>query len=66
MQKTPLPPAIYHGTNSFAKENYRETTYPGFGCNGPVPDNRGVFQVLADGNPTPRPVCTLTGLHDAS
>src|SRR5208337_5225136 len=32
---------MYHGTNSFAKENYRETTHAGFGCTGPVCDNRG-------------------------
>ena len=41
MQKTPLTPAMYHGANSFAKENYRETIHAGFGCNSPVPDNRG-------------------------
>jgi hypothetical protein len=32
---------MYHGANSFAKENYRETIHAGFGCNHPVPGNRG-------------------------
>src|ERR1700686_4095155 len=41
MQKTSLPPAMYHGANSFAKENYRETTHAGFGCSSTFPDNRG-------------------------
>src|SRR5208282_1349276 len=41
MQKTPLTPAMYHGANSFAKENYRETIPAGFGCNYPVYHNRG-------------------------
>jgi hypothetical protein len=41
MQKTPMSSAMYHGANFFAKENYRETTDAGFGCNGAVPDNRG-------------------------
>jgi hypothetical protein len=40
MQKTNLPPAMYHGANSFAKENHRETTYAGFGCFDPFPGNR--------------------------
>jgi hypothetical protein len=31
---------MYHGANSFAKENYRETIYADFGCFGNVPDNR--------------------------
>jgi len=35
---------MYHGANSFAKENYRETTSAGFGCIGPVPDNRGASE----------------------
>src|ERR1039458_8798504 len=32
---------MYHGANSFAKENYRETIHAGIGCNHPVPGNRG-------------------------
>src|SRR5208282_1124449 len=32
---------MYHGANSFAKENYRETTHAGFGCNNSVPHNHG-------------------------
>ena len=39
MQKTSLPPAMYHGANSFAKETYRDTTHAGFGCNSSVPHN---------------------------
>jgi hypothetical protein len=40
MEKTQLPPAMYHGANSFAKEYYRETTDAGCGCTGAIPDNR--------------------------
>src|ERR1035437_3974902 len=36
---------MYHGANSFAKENYRETTYAGIGCTGPVPDKRGASKL---------------------
>jgi len=32
---------MYHGANSFAKENYRETTYAGFGRNRSIPHDRG-------------------------
>ena len=32
---------MYHGANSFAKENHRETIHAGFGCNYPVYHNRG-------------------------
>src|SRR5258708_5447406 len=35
---------MYHGANSFAKENYRETTHAGFGCFSSVPDNRGASE----------------------
>ena len=35
---------MYHGANSFAKENYRETTHAGFGCNRSVPDNCGASE----------------------
>src|ERR1022692_3507776 len=43
---------MYHGANSFAKENYRETTSAGCGCHRPFPDNRcaseyGRWQSLA-------------------
>jgi hypothetical protein len=41
MLKNPLMSAIYHGTNSFAKENYCETIHAGFGGNRSLPDNRG-------------------------
>jgi len=35
-----MSPAMYHGANFFAKENYRETTDAGFGCNRALPDDR--------------------------
>src|ERR1039458_2709066 len=53
MQKTPLPPAMYHGANSFAKEHYRETTHAGLGCNNPVSDNRGASKYGRWQSPAP-------------
>src|ERR1039457_2447958 len=40
MQKIALPPAMYHGANSFAKELYRETFHAGFGRARPLPHHR--------------------------
>ena len=66
MQKTPLPPAMYHGANSFAKEHYRETTYAGFGCNSPVFDNRGTPEYGRWQPHAPRDHLHPPGLHRAA
>jgi hypothetical protein len=44
MQRSPLPPAMYHGANSFAKEIYRETISAGVGCNNPLSNNRSASE----------------------
>jgi len=41
MQKNPLLHARYHGTNTFAKENYRDRIHPGIGSTVPASDARG-------------------------
>jgi hypothetical protein len=41
IQKTPLPPAMYHGANSFAKENNHDRIHAGFGCTGAASDTGG-------------------------
>jgi hypothetical protein len=63
IQKTPLPPAMYHGANSFAKEYHRETTHAGFRCNRSVPRNRGTSKY---GRWRSHALLYPTGLHLAA
>jgi len=56
---------MYHGANSFAKENYRETTHAGCGCTGPVPDKRGTSKLGRRQSPAPWDYhLHPPGLHD--